>query len=155
MFGNTTFRGVRVNPYVVIFLPKRRIGSRGIARCAFFRVHLASQARSGYISIGMDHLSMKNSATIKENAIKLAGELFIPGASLLMEGKILPGSAHLITGLVLRSLVGPIGYGVVIANSYASSVTGKNLLNQFSKPKPVEAAAEKTTDEVVETIPVA
>ena len=68
------------------------------------------------------------------NAVKLVGEAFVPGASLLLDGKILPGAAHLLVGVVAGMALGPIGWGLVIANSYASSVTGKNLLKQFTKP---------------------
>lgn len=78
-----------------------------------------------------------------DNAIKLVGEFLAPGASLLIDGKILPGTAHLVTGLLLRTAIGPIGYGLVMANSYASSVTGKNLLRQFSKKKTGEHADHK------------
>jgi hypothetical protein len=82
-----------------------------------------------------------------ENTIKLVSEYFAPGASLLIDGKILPGVGHLVVGLLLRSAIvplGPIGYGLVIANSYATSVTGKNLFRQFSKA---------TKDEAPETHP--
>jgi hypothetical protein len=99
-----------------------------------------------------DHSEMENQVSVTDNAIKLVGEAFAPGASLLMDGKILPGTAHLVTGLLLRSVIGPIGYGLVIANSYASSTTGRNLLKQFTKPKKVESSEEKPA-EVVEAVP--
>jgi hypothetical protein len=93
-----------------------------------------------------------NKAT--DNAIKLVGEYFAPGASLLIDGKILPGTAHLVAGLLLRTAIGPIGYGLVIANSYASSVTGKNLLRQFAKKKTEEPVEDKSAvAEVVEAVP--
>lgn len=99
-------------------------------------------------------MDMPSKAT--DNAIKLVGEYFAPGASLLIDGKILPGTAHLVTGLLLRSAIGPIGYGLVIANSYASSVTGRNLLKQFVKKKTTESTADTpAVTEVVEAVPVA
>lgn len=99
-------------------------------------------------------MDMPSKAT--DNAIKLVGEYFAPGASLLIDGKILPGTAHLVTGLLLRSAIGPIGYGLVIANSYASSVTGRNLLKQFVKKKTTESTADTpAVTEVVEADPVA
>jgi len=68
-----------------------------------------------------------------ENAVKLVGEAVVPGASLLMDGQILKGGAHLLAGVAARMLLGPIGVAVVIANSYATSTTGKNLIKQFTK----------------------
>lgn len=97
---------------------------------------------------------MDTQVRVPDNAIKLVGEFFAPGASLLLDGKILPGTAHLIAGFLLRGLIGPIGYGLVIANSYATSTTGKNLLKQLIKEKEIEPAAEKS-EEVVEAVPVA
>jgi hypothetical protein len=92
-----------------------------------------------------------------ENTIKLVSEYFAPGASLLIDGKILPGAGHLVLGLLLRSAIvplGPIGYGLVIANSYATSVTGKNLLRQFSKASKDEAPETLSeTPEAVDAVP--
>lgn len=68
-----------------------------------------------------------------ENAVKLLGETIIPGASLLMEGKIAQGGAHLLAGAAARFLLGPIGVAVVIANSYSQATTGKNIIKQFTK----------------------
>jgi hypothetical protein len=91
-----------------------------------------------------------------ENTIKLVSEYFAPGASLLIDGKILPGVGHLVLGLLLRSAIvplGPIGYGLVIANSYATSVTGKNLFRQFSKASKDEAPeTHPETPEAVEAV---
>lgn len=100
-------------------------------------------------------MDLSNKTT--ENTIKLVSEYFAPGASLLIDGKILPGAGHLVLGLLLRSAIvplGPIGYGLVMANSYASSVTGKNLFRQFSKKSKDEAPdAQPETPEVVEAVP--
>lgn len=69
---------------------------------------------------------------VVENAIKLAGECLAPGASLLMDGKIVEGSAHLVVGLWSKVALGPVAMGLVIANSYSTSVTGKSLLKHFA-----------------------
>jgi hypothetical protein len=99
---------------------------------------------------------MEMPSKVTDNAIKLVGEYFAPGASLLIDGKILPGTAHLVAGLLLRSAIGPIGYGLVIANSYASSITGRNLLKQFAKKNTEKTAADKpAVAEVVEAVPTA
>lgn len=71
-----------------------------------------------------------------DNAIRLVGESFAPGASLLMDGNILSGAAHLLVGMWSRAVLGPLGLGLVMANSYATSTTGKNLLKQFTKDGP-------------------
>jgi hypothetical protein len=71
-----------------------------------------------------------------QNAIKLVGEAFVPGASLLLEGKIVEGGAHLLAGIAARTFLGPIGLAVVIANSYAKATTGKSLLKQFTQDSP-------------------
>lgn len=68
-----------------------------------------------------------------ENAVKLVGEAVVPGASLLMDGKILEGGAHVIVGGLARVVLGPVGLLLVAANSYSTSATGKNLLKQFTK----------------------
>ncbi len=68
-----------------------------------------------------------------ENALKLVGEVFVPGASLLIDGKILAGGAHAAVGAVARAALGPLGLLLVAANSYATSTTGKSLLKQFVK----------------------
>lgn len=74
-----------------------------------------------------------------QNAVKLVGEAFLPGASLLMEGKILQGGAHLIAGAAARAFLGPIGWALVIANSYSNSTTGKGILKQFTRDTPAAA----------------
>ena len=70
------------------------------------------------------------------NAIKLAGESFVPGASLLMDGQIARGGAHVLVGAVAKLLLGPLGIALVMANSYSSSTTGKSLLAQLSRGTP-------------------
>lgn len=70
------------------------------------------------------------------NAVKLIGESFVPGASLLMDGKILAGGAHMLIGAWAKAALGPIGLALVIANSYTTSSTGKSLIKQFTKDEP-------------------
>ena len=91
----------------------------------------------------MEASKQKNTST--QNAVKLIGESFVPGASLLLDGEILAGGAHLVVGLAAKALLGPIGLGIVVANSYAKSTTGKNLLKQFSKDEPAHTHTTTTT----------
>ena len=67
---------------------------------------------------------------VTDNAVKLVGEAFVPGASLLMDGKILHGGAHLAVGILAKMALGPIGLALVVANSFSQSTTGKNLIKQ-------------------------
>jgi hypothetical protein len=76
-----------------------------------------------------------------QNAVKLAGEAILPGASLLMEGQVAKGGAHVLAGFLATMLLGPIGLVAVIANSYSQSTTGKNVLKHFSKPETAAAPA--------------
>jgi len=75
----------------------------------------------------------KPSSSTIDNALRLFGEAFVPGASLLMKGEIVSGSAHLIIGSWAKVAIGPIGHALVIANSYTEASTGKSLLKHFSK----------------------
>ena len=95
---------------------------------------------------------MEIQSKVIDNAIKLFGESLVPGASLLMDGKILPGAAHLIVGSLLGTFIGPVGYGITIANSYASSTTGKNLIRQFSKDQEVHANDEQPAPVVEDAV---
>jgi hypothetical protein len=40
-----------------------------------------------------------------ENAVKLVGEAFVPGASLLLDGKILTGAAHMLVGAWAKTML--------------------------------------------------
>lgn len=73
-----------------------------------------------------------SSARPVANAVKLIGETVMPGASLLLDGNILSGGAHLLVGAIARAALGPIGVVLVMANSYSQSTTGKGLLKQMS-----------------------
>ena len=62
------------------------------------------------------------------NGVRLFGETLLPGTSLLMDGRIKEGALHTVAGLAARSLLGPIGWGLVAANSYVKSVSDQNLI---------------------------
>ncbi len=64
---------------------------------------------------------------------KLVGELVLtPGTSLLLDGQIKSGVGHVVVGVLARALLGAPGMLLVVANSYASSLTGKSLLENMS-----------------------
>lgn len=90
------------------------------------------------------------------NAVKLLGEAIVPGASLLLSGKIVSGSAHLLVGSWAKVALGPVGQALVIANSYSEATTGKSILKHFSKiandlqssgPTPASDASAPKSDE--------
>jgi hypothetical protein len=68
------------------------------------------------------------------NAVKLFGEIFVPGASQLVEGNIRSGAAHFLLGGLLVAALAPaapllagiVGVGVRL-NSFSSSISGQNL----------------------------
>lgn len=74
--------------------------------------------------------------------VKLLGEVIVaPGASLVLDGRILPGAAHVVGGLLARWALGPIGWLLVAANSYSTSVTGKGLADHLQGSRPADKAA--------------
>lgn len=79
-------------------------------------------------------LPATNPATPVVNAVKIVGEVgVVPGTSLLLDGKIVPGLAHVVAGLAARAAFGIPGLIAVAANSYAKSVTGRHLHQQLRK----------------------
>jgi hypothetical protein len=68
-------------------------------------------------------------SVVLARSLKIAGELLVaPGSSLILDGKIASGGAHVLGGLFAGMIVGPLGWGLVAANSYAQSITGKSLV---------------------------
>lgn len=66
------------------------------------------------------------------NGMKLIGEAAVmPGASLLLDGKIGEGVLHAVLGTAARLLLGPPGWILIAANSYSRSVSGKGLYEHF------------------------
>jgi len=74
-----------------------------------------------------------DSDKLVKNGIKLIGERFVPGASLLIDGKIVEGSIHAALGFTAKAIFGLPGALVLAANSYSKSVTGKDLLDHLSE----------------------
>jgi hypothetical protein len=76
-------------------------------------------------------MKFMNDTTVT-NAIKLASEgLITPGSSLLLDGNLKLGGAHLVAGLAAKALLGPVGWLLVAASSFSKSVSGKNLQEHF------------------------
>ena len=75
-----------------------------------------------------DKAQLSNSERLS-NGMKLVGETLLPGSSLLIDGRVTEGAAHAVVGLVARTLLGPIGWGLAAANSYSKSVSDQGLLD--------------------------
>ena len=83
---------------------------------------------------------------VLESSVKLAGEAFVaPGSSLILDGDLVAGGAHLVGGMVAKWAFGPVGWFLVAANSYSKSVTGTELVGHvkqaFQGKKEAQAAA--------------
>ena len=84
-----------------------------------------------------------------ENGVKLVGETFLPGTSLMIDGDIKSGLAHAAIGLLARAALGPVAWFAVAADSYSRSVTGKGLLDHLSSgPSAPPPAAGPVVEEV-------
>ena len=72
--------------------------------------------------------SPAESPELLEGGVKLAAEAFVlPGSSLILDGKIVPGGAHAVGSVLAKWLVGPVGWVFLAANSYSKSVTDRHL----------------------------
>jgi hypothetical protein len=93
----------------------------------------------------------KNSEKVLKNGLKLVGEMFVPGTSLLLDEKIRPGVTHVAVGLLARVVWGVPGLMLVAANSFSQSVTGKSLIANLihgspKDPRDVNLAAKVAAD---------
>jgi len=73
---------------------------------------------------------MDGQSTVLGNGVKLVGELAIPGASQMLEGRIGNGLIHTVVAGAAVALLGPIGglaSFLVRLNSYSSSINNRNL----------------------------
>ncbi len=78
---------------------------------------------------------------IASRGLKIAGEALVaPGSSLILDGEVVKGGLHLVGGLLATAVIGPLGWCLVAANSYAKSVTGGHLHQSFKRPEAAEAA---------------
>lgn len=81
----------------------------------------------------MSTVAQNSSMAVMANGVKLVGETMLPGASLLLDGEVKNGAAHAVIGLGARVLLGPVGFAIVAADSFAKSVSGKNLSQHASE----------------------
>lgn len=69
----------------------------------------------------------RDNTRVFANGVKLVGEAIIPGASLMLDGKVVNGAAHAVVGLAARLAIGPAGLVLAAADSYSKSVSDKYL----------------------------
>jgi hypothetical protein len=69
--------------------------------------------------------------TTATRAAKLVGEVFLPGASLVLDGDVRGGTLHFVGGVVGRMLLGPVGWLYAAADSYSQSNTGLHFHQHF------------------------
>ena len=62
-------------------------------------------------------------STATENAVKLVGEVMIPGGSLLVDGDFKSGALHFLGSAIIGSMFGPIGLLAVSANAYSKAIS--------------------------------
>ncbi len=72
-------------------------------------------------------IQVSEGSSVIDNAVKLVGETFVPGASLLLHGHVAEGLLHTVLGFTARAVLGPLGYVLVAGNSFSKATTGKNL----------------------------
>jgi hypothetical protein len=69
------------------------------------------------------------------NGARLIGDFLMPGVGLVVDGDVKRGVAHAAVAIGTRTLLsgffGPIVWVAAGLNSYSTSVTGKNLIDQF------------------------
>lgn len=97
--------------------------------------------------IDRDFDAEPSGGTVVARGVKIAGEAVLaPGASLLLDGRVAEGGAHLLGAMVARWALGPIGWILVAGNSYCKSVTGEHLhqvlLRKGQQLRPVRTVEE-------------
>jgi len=85
---------------------------------------------------------MNGQSNVVENGVKLVGEVILPGASQMLDGKIGSGLLHTAAAVGSTLLLGPLGGLLSIAvrlNSFSSSVNQRSLLQMANESVGAEA----------------
>lgn len=80
-------------------------------------------------------MSDASSVGMLTNGVKLVGETMLPGASLLMDGNVVQGAAHLAVGAAAAAFVAPWAVVLVVADSFSKSVSGKHIWDHINLGK--------------------
>jgi hypothetical protein len=98
--------------------------------------------------------AMPNDENVVSNAVKLFGETVLPGASLIVSGRVGAGLLHTALGIASTAVLGPVGmFGRVVpfliaANSFNRSVNDRNLwegVDIMGRGESVERARPSST----------
>jgi hypothetical protein len=73
--------------------------------------------------------------------IKGAGELVVPGLSLLLNKQYKDGALHALAGFAASAFLGPMGLVLAGADSFSKAETGKSLMDRFQNPPATPAKA--------------
>ena len=82
--------------------------------------------------------------TLLVNGVKALGEIaIVPGASLIVDGDVKSGVVHAAGGLlgaaILGPVLGPLTWLAIGLDSYSRSVSGRTIIDQFSKKSKLAA----------------
>ena len=82
--------------------------------------------------------------TLLVNGVKALGEIaIVPGASLIVDGEVKSGVFHAAGGLlgaaILGPVLGPLTWLAIGLDSYSRSVSGRTIIDQFSKKSKLAA----------------
>jgi len=92
----------------------------------------------------MEDFGMNGQQSVVGNAVKLVGEVVLPGASKIIDGNIISGLAHTAVSAIALAALGPVGGLVSLGarlNSYNSSVNQRNLWDSVKDSTSVSSAA--------------
>lgn len=88
------------------------------------------------------------------NGAKIVGEALVPGASLLVDGRVGYGILHTALAIGAGALLGPLGVAAVAVNSFAESTTGSSPLSYLAeKTKLASRRAVAAAEAVVDPAP--
>lgn len=88
---------------------------------------------------------MDDTQTIKAG-VQLASEYLIPGGSNLIKGDFVTGGIHALAGLAAAAAFGLPGLLIVKANSFATALTGHNLIETFRPASKTAAQAAPSAE---------
>ena len=120
-------------------------GTASVARRAsaktYARLPGAAKSVEGKMDVNNATGAQTTPGTLLVNGVKVLGEVaIVPGASLIVDGEVKSGLFHAAGGLLgvamLGPVFGPLTWLALGMDSYSRSVSGKNIVDQFStKPK--------------------
>jgi hypothetical protein len=82
------------------------------------------------------------------NGAKFVADLaLLPGASQIVEGKVVSGLTYGLAGLAARAFLGPLGWVATGLDSYSLSASGKHLWEHVTMPRINDTPAKSALPE--------